>query len=101
MSNSGKTTRSNWHMLKKLAVVAVVMFAFAYALAPLYRKICEITGVNVLTPVDPAAKEFAANTQVDKSRLVTIVFDANVQGPWRFRPAQNSLQVHPGELTKI
>lgn len=88
-------------MLKKLAVVAVLMFAFGYALVPLYKKICEVTGINVLTPVDKDAAAFAANTQVDKTRWVTIVFDANVQGPWRFRPVQNSLRVHPGELTTI
>jgi len=88
-------------MLKKLTVIAVLMFGFAYALVPLYRKICEITGINVLTAVDPQAKEFAANTQVDKSRRVTVVFDANVQGPWRFRPVQGSLDVHPGELTTM
>ncbi len=100
MSNK-KVIRSNWHMLKRLAVVAVVMFGFGYALIPLYKKICELTGVNVLTQVDKTAKEFAANTQVDTSRMVTIVFDANVQGPWRFRPVKNSLQVHPGALTTI
>ena len=90
-----------WRLLKKLTVIAVLMFGFAYALVPLYRKICEITGINVLTAVDPKAKEFAANTQVDQSRWVTVVFDANVQGPWRFRPVQNSLQVHPGALTTM
>ncbi|TAK92365.1 MAG: cytochrome c oxidase assembly protein [Burkholderiaceae bacterium] len=91
----------SWRMLKKLVVIAALMFGFAYALVPLYRKICEITGINVLTQVDAGAKEFAANTQVDESRSITVVFDANAQGPWRIRPVKNSLQVHPGALTTM
>lgn len=101
LQSTARRLLSNRHMLKKLVVVAVLMFAFGYALVPLYKKICEITGVNVLTPVDENAAAFAANTQVDKTRWVTVVFDANVQGPWRFRPVKNSVQVHPGELTTI
>ena len=40
--------RANTHMLKKLLVVAAAMFAFGYALVPMYRTICEITGINIL-----------------------------------------------------
>ena len=96
-----RTRRLNAAMLGKLTVVAVMMFGFGYALVPLYKKICEVTGINVLTQVDPDAKQFAANTQVDTSRKITVEFDANARGPWRFAPMQSSLQVHPGELTTI
>ena len=41
------------------------------------------------------------NTQVDKSRTITVEFDANARGPWEFKPAQRSIQVHPGELTTV
>jgi cytochrome c oxidase assembly protein subunit 11 len=87
-------------ILRKLLVVAVLMFGFGYALIPVYRKICEVTGVNFLTPKD-ATVEAPANTQVDKSRTVTIEFDGNSQGPWRFRPTVASMQVHPGEMTQV
>ncbi|WP_288410106.1 cytochrome c oxidase assembly protein [uncultured Herbaspirillum sp.] len=87
-------------MLRKLVVVAVLMFGFGYALIPVYRKICEVTGVNFLTPKD-ATVEAPANSQVDKSRVVTVEFDGNAQGPWRFRPTVASLQVHPGEMTQV
>ena len=96
-----RTRRLNWRMFAKLSVVTVMMFGFGYALVPLYKKICEVTGINVITPVDPDAKQFAQNTQVDSSRLVTVEFDANARGPWRFAPMKSSLQVHPGELTTI
>ena len=38
----------NARMVKKLVVVAAGMFAFGYALVPLYRAICEVTGINIL-----------------------------------------------------
>jgi cytochrome c oxidase assembly protein subunit 11 len=90
----------NRQVLRKLLVVAVMMFGFGYALVPVYRKICEVTGVNILTPKDATVAE-GANTQVDKSRVVTIEFDANAHGPWRFRPTRSSMQVHPGEMAQV
>jgi len=90
----------NAQMLGKLLVIATLMFGFGYALVPLYRKICELTGVNVLTQQD-AAVDRVGNTQIDKTRTITVEFDANSQGPWRFRPTVNSLQVHPGEMTQV
>jgi len=87
-------------LLRKLIIIAVVMFGFAYALNPFYRQICEALGLNVLTQKDGTVG-FDKNTQVDKTRDVTIEFDGNAQGPWRFRPTVNSMTVHPGELTTV
>lgn len=95
-----RTRKLNAQMLGKLIVVAVLMLGFGYALVPMYRKICEVTGVNVLTQKD-AGVERPGNTQVDASRTVTVEFDANSRGPWRFRPVQSSVQVHPGELKQV
>ena len=91
----------NWTTLRKLVVVSVLMFGFGWALVPLYRKICEITGINVLTTRDAGAERAARNTQVDTSRKVMIEFDANKQGAWRFKPEQNYIEVNPGELVQI
>lgn len=92
-------------MVRKLAVITVGMFAFGYALVPLYKAICEMTGINVLALGEQviAGKKPGAlsNTQVDKSRTITVEFDANSRGPWDFKPAQRSVQVHPGELTTV
>ncbi|HBF50518.1 MAG TPA: cytochrome c oxidase assembly protein [Massilia sp.] len=92
--------RLNRSTFKKLVVVAMVMFGFGYALIPVYRQICEVLGVNVLTQKDGTV-ERPANTQVDLTRTVTIELDGNAQGPWRFRPTQRSIQVHPGELATV
>lgn len=91
----------NRTLLKKLVVVTVLMFGFGWALIPLYRKICEITGINLVTNRDPAVERAARNTQVDTSRTVVIEFDANERGPWRFKPHVSHMTVHPGELVQV
>jgi cytochrome c oxidase assembly protein subunit 11 len=94
----------NLKMVRKLAVVAVGMFAFGYALIPIYKHICEITGINILALGEkqvPGASTAAANSQVDKSRTITVEFDANARGPWQFKPALASIQVHPGQLATV
>lgn len=100
--------RANSHMLKKLLIVAAGMFAFGYALVPMYKTICEVTGINILAlgerelPGSGSAKaKMPANTQIDASRTITVELDANSRGPWEFRPAQRSVQVHPGEVVSV
>ena len=98
---AARAVQSNRPLLRKLLVVALVMFGFGWALIPIYRKICEITGINILTGKDPQAESRAANTQVDRTRKIVVEFDANRQGPWRFKPQVNHLEVHPGELAHV
>jgi cytochrome c oxidase assembly protein subunit 11 len=92
-------------MLGKLSVIVLGMFGFGYALVPLYIAICEMTGINVLALSDKlipgASSAQTANTQVDKTRTITVEFDANARGPWDFKPALRSVQVHPGELATV
>jgi len=95
----------NRRMLGKLLVVALLMFGFGYALVPMYRAICEALGVNVLSLAEQrresAAGNRSANTQIDTTRTVTVEFDANARGPWDFKPARASVQVHPGEMATV
>jgi cytochrome c oxidase assembly protein subunit 11 len=95
----------NRQMLVKLAVISVAMFAFGYALIPMYRVLCEVTGINVVTSKNNygtrAVGASDKNTQVDTSRLITVEFDSNTQGPFRFRSVKNSMQVHPGEMMQV
>jgi cytochrome c oxidase assembly protein subunit 11 len=95
----------NRRMVGKLLVIVVAMAGFGYALVPIYRHICEALGVNVLSLADTGQgggkRERPANTQVDSSRLVTVEFDANAHGPWDFKPAVASVQVHPGEMATV
>lgn len=100
----------NFRMVGKLVVVTAGMFAFGYALVPLYKAICEMTGINILSLSERQVPgggtagrdvKVPSNTQVDWSRTITVEFDANARGPWDFKPAQRSVQVHPGQLTTV
>ena len=95
----------NWRMAGKLAVVAVVMVGFGYAMVPMYKSICEALGINVLSlserDVPGNSTATPANTQIDLSRTITVEFDANASGPWDFKPAKRYVDVHPGELTTV
>lgn len=97
--------QENLKIVGKLAVITLGMFAFGYALVPIYRAICEATGINILSLTErqvPGMKgSLPANTQVDTTRTITVEFDTNVRGPWDFRPLVSSMQVHPGELTTV
>ncbi len=100
---------ANVRMVGKLVVITIGMFSFGYALIPIYKHICEMTGINILSlserqvPGNGAAggQKPPANTQVDMSRTITVEFDANSRGPWDFKPAVRSLKVHPGELATV
>jgi cytochrome c oxidase assembly protein subunit 11 len=89
---------ANKTMLRKLIVFTLVMFAFGFALVPIYQKICEITGVNDLLRPDQVR-----NTQVDTSRTIKVEFDANLRGDsmWTFKPEVSVLNLHPGELATV
>jgi len=101
-SSSPLARRDHRQMVAKLLVITAAMFAFGYALVPLYKHICEALGINVLSLGENGGRrERPANTQVDTSRSVTIEFDANARGPWDFKPAVASVQVHPGELATV
>ena len=73
--------RENARMVGKLAIVAVGMFAFGYALIPVYKRICEVTGINILAlserqvPGNGKAGSdvrIPSNTQVDRLSLIHI-----------------------------
>ena len=109
MSGAGlRLLSDNQRMLGKLLVMVAVMFGFGYALVPMYRAICDALGINVLSVAEQriasgswSGRKATGNTQVDSTRTITVEFDANARGPWDFKPAVRSLQVHPGEMATV
>lgn len=86
-------------------VAAAVMFAFCFAMVPLYSLLCKKTGINQSMSTDlitPAASE-AISKAADTSREITVQFTAtNHMGmPWQFYPKEKSVRVHPGEKKQI
>ncbi len=83
---------------KKLAIFAIAMFGFGYALVPLYTVVCKATGIGGKTGVISQA---AAEADPVDDRLVRVEFDTNVDSalPWTFKAAKFEMKVHPGELS--
>jgi cytochrome c oxidase assembly protein subunit 11 len=83
-------------------------FAFGFALVPLYRVLCTVTGIGdqkslaarVAAPADEGAGTASAADAASANRLVTVEFMASLPavGNWEFSPLQGSMQVHPGRL---
>ena len=89
--------QQNRKLSLRLAIVAVGMFGFGFALVPLYDQICAALGVNSLVE-----RAEVGNSQIDVSRTVTIELDSNAHNlPWRFKPLVSHVDVHPGELITV
>jgi len=85
----------------RLSGVTVAMFAFGFALVPLYGALCELTGFNGRTSNMVLATD--VREQPDASRLVTVELLTTVNGgqPWAFSAETQRLQVHPGKLYTV
>ncbi len=84
--------------VSKLLVVVVGMFAFGYALVPLYEAYCDLTGRGSDSATSAAA---VAAGDVDENRLVTVALDTNTRDiPWTFKAGQHKIKVRPGELSE-
>lgn len=102
MSEQQRPKVDNGKMISRLLVTVVAMFAFGFALVPLYEKFCEVTGFNGRVS-NTAATEATDGNRVDTSRLVTIEFHTRVNRglPWQFESEQRNVKVHPGEVKTV
>ena len=81
----------------KLAFFAALMFAFGYAMVPLYEKICEATGINNL--LNPAAD--VGNAVVDNNRLLRAEFVTTASGMVAMHPNMQLAQLTPGKTYNV
>ncbi|MFN3543504.1 MAG: cytochrome c oxidase assembly protein [Thiobacillus sp.] len=88
----------NRRLALKLAAVALAFVGFGFAMAPLYDTFCRITGLNGRT--GEIGAQLAQNTQVDRSRWVTVEFLSHVMpgDGLKLVPEQFKMKVHPGEI---
>lgn len=82
--------------VRKLLLVTVGMFAFGYALVPLYQVYCDLTGRGSARVADAAGA-----AEIDTERQVTVVLDTNTRDiPWTFKAERHETKVRPGELSE-
>lgn len=89
--------KSHKKLVWRLAIVAVVMFGFAYALVPLYTLVCKQAGLNGRT--GNQADLISPDLKVDKTRSIDVTFVATRHGDFNFifKPLIRHVSIHPGE----
>ena len=84
--------------LKRIALISVGSFVFAFSMVPLYNAACEkVFGIKLER--GPAGAQQLAGMTPDAKRTIRVQFDGTVNSrlPWTFTPMQQSLDVHPGQ----
>ena len=96
MSDAKVDTR---RLVGRLLLVTVLMFAFGFALVPLYDVMCRALGINGKT----AGSAYSGEQQVDVGREVKVQFmtSNNIDMVWEFRSAGDQLVVHPGAVNQM
>ncbi|CAH9058730.1 Cytochrome c oxidase assembly protein CtaG [Pseudoalteromonas holothuriae] len=86
-------------LLKKLTLVVIGMFAFAFALVPLYDVFCDVTGLNGKPSLEVATE----SNKVLTSRTVDVSFTTHSQSnaPFEVNSRQYSVNVSPGEMVEV
>jgi cytochrome c oxidase assembly protein subunit 11 len=89
---------ANARLLRRLLLFSVAMFAFGFALVPLYRTFCDLTGFN-----RGARQALAGNSQVDAGRRVRVelLADSRDGAAWRLIAPERAIAAHPGELVEV
>jgi cytochrome c oxidase assembly protein subunit 11 len=90
---------SHRRLVLKLVLMVIGCSAFGYAMVPLYDVLCRVTGLNGKTG-GAVAQESVQAVKADRTRSVTVEFaGTTMQGlSWEFRPMQERIEVHPGEI---
>lgn len=94
------------HKLKRtirwLLFLVLGMFAFTFALVPLYSVFCKATGLNGKVELSNGVLGRYPNKDVVQGHVVTVEFDSNLHPnmPFVFTPDHPAMQVTPGILTQ-
>ncbi|QEL56903.1 cytochrome c oxidase assembly protein [Chromobacterium paludis] len=92
--------RRNRQLLRKLLVVSLLMFGFAWMLIPLYRVVCEQVGLNSIVKADALDQD---EMRAGGGARVDMTFDANVQAglPWQVQPLTTHMRVKTGTFVQV
>lgn len=92
--------RTQHRQVAWLGAGVLLMFVFAvFAMPPIYRVFCELTGLNG----KPSATAAAEAGQAVLDRQVTVEFVTSVDAglPWQFTGERRVVTVHPGQIQKV
>ncbi len=93
--SQGLSTRQ---LIQRLLLLVVAMFAFGFALVPIYDVMCQAFGINGKT-----AGAYEGAQSVDEARQVRVQFLATNSADmvWEFHPQADEVSVHPGATQEM
>lgn len=85
-------------LVRRLLVLVVVMFAFGFALVPLYDVMCKALGINGKT-----GGQYEGSQVMDPTRTVRVQFlsSNNIDMVWDFYSKADEIDVHPGAVNEM
>ena len=81
--------------LRKLVIAVPLMFAFGFALVPLYDVFCEVTGIN--GKVFQSDYEDDLLTEDGRPLAIQFISTNNENMPWVFEPSEEVMKITTGE----
>jgi cytochrome c oxidase assembly protein subunit 11 len=88
--------QENRGLVGRLAILAIAMFGFGFALVPLYDVFCEITGFGGRTNTEAVA--IVETPNIDREIRVEFMTTVNSYAPFEFAADMDSMTVHPGKM---
>ena len=85
-------------LVTRLLMLTVVMFAFGFALVPIYDVMCKAFGINGKT-----GGQYAGTQVSDPSRSVRVQFMSTNAGDmsWEFHSTADQIEVNPGAVNQM
>lgn len=90
--------RKTYRLTIILTIIAIIMFFFSFAITPLYKKFCQVTGINGAL----SEKDFFTKN-IFSSRNITVQFLStnNEKLAWEFFPREKKIIVHPNQMMTV
>lgn len=100
LDNKHSLQKKNGKTVAVLFMVAIGMFGVGFAMVPIYRLVCNITGLNGAADTRVVDTEYVSAKNVSGvSRTVKVEFDStlNQELEFEFFPKEKSMEVQTGE----
>jgi len=100
--NDQANIKTNKRIVVILAGIVIGMFAFGFAMVPLYNLLCKTAGIQTVGQNTPVAQLPVENTMTE-SRIVTVKFDTTINNglPWEVRSKTRKIKVRTGEINEV
>lgn len=103
MSPNARSERGKRRTTLLLAGLALGMFAFGFALVPLYNLICQVTGVQSVALRTADTPRSNIEERAGSTREVVVKFDTSIHPslPWEFAAESPRIKVVPGKMYEV